>query len=411
VMFSVIRKIQGRKYEPPAPSRNFEANNKHIARVAAHDNVADKDPSVVTLGFGRESFPKLRRLLDEPETEINAASGAVAFSSYIPMAQEKHAEYPEGSAERGELINVIRQKALYALIEMLHDPVHVAETTRHGLVASLNARCMDANPCCREYAVIALGMISEHHLGLQQLYADLSIAVLCGMMNDQDHVTRCNVFLALLKVARTAAGVESILAVPQSFESVVEKCRWDDVEVKNLALELLYALLKVLPEGITQDRLCTAIKAMRALLEEVHAPLRQWSCNNLMVLTISMEGKELAITENVVGLLTKMLEDDESTVRAAAMGALMNITVLNKGKEGVYAAGGIEPMIAMLNHSINEVSLLNVAKTIANVAENPKARVALQGCVQRLRDIAETSENKLLCHNCGVAVETVTWQP
>merc|ERR1712166_1140391 len=379
-MFSVIRKIQGRKYEPAAPSRNFAANNKHIARVAAKDNVADKDPSIVTLGFGRESFPKLRRLLDEPESEIDAASGSVAFSSYIPMAQEKHMEYPEGSEERAELMNVIRQKALYALIEMLHGPVHVSEATRHGLVASLNARCLDPNPCSREYAVIALGMVSEHHLGLQQLYADGSVAVLCGMMNDQDHVTRCNVFLSLLKVARTTAGVESVLAVPMSFESVVEKCRWDDVEVKNLGLELLG----------------TAIKAMRALLEEVHAPLRQWACNNLMVLTIRADGKELAISENVVGLLTKMLEDEESTVRAASMGALMNITVLNKGKEVVYETGGIEPMMAMLNHSINEVSLLNVAKTIANVAENPKARIALQGCVQRLRDIAETSENKLL---------------
>ena len=95
---------------------------------------------IVTLGFGRESFPKLRRLLDEPESEIDAASGSVAFSSYIPMAQEKHMEYPEGSEERAELMNVIRQKALYALIEMLHDPVHVSEATRHGLVASLNAR-------------------------------------------------------------------------------------------------------------------------------------------------------------------------------------------------------------------------------------------------------------------------------
>jgi len=407
----VIRKIQGRKYEPAAPSRNFEANNKHIARVAAKDNVADKDPSIVTLGFGRESFPKLRRLLDEPESEIDAASGSVAFSSYIPMAQEKHMEYPEGSEERAELMNVIRQKALYALIEMLHDPVHVSEATRHGLVASLNARCLDPNPCSREYAVIALGMVSEHHLGLQQLYADGSVAVLCGMMNDQDHVTRCNVFLSLLKVARTTAGVESVLAVPMSFESVVEKCRWDDVEVKNLGLELLYALLKVQPDGISTERLGTAIKAMRALLEEVHAPLRQWACNNLMVLTIRADGKELAISENVVGLLTKMLEDEESTVRAASMGALMNITVLNKGKEVVYETGGIEPMMAMLNHSINEVSLLNVAKTIANVAENPKARIALQGCVQRLRDIAETSENKLLCHNCNVAVDTVTWQP
>ena len=83
-----------------------------------------------------------------------------------------------------------------------------------------------------------------------------------------------------------------------------------------------------------------------------------------------------------MGLLTRMLEDEESTVRAASMGALMNITVLNKGKEVVYETGGIEPMMAMLNHSINEVSLLNVAKTIANVAENPKVWARAAGCLR-----------------------------
>merc|ERR1712195_359099 len=141
-------------------------------------------------------------------------------------------EYPEGSEERAELMNVIRQKALYALIEMLHDPVHVSEATRHGLVASLNARCLDPNPCSREYAVIALGMVSEHHLGLQQLYADGSVAVLCGMMNDQDHVTRCNVFLSLLKVAVgldpefTTHNRLADLSGGQKVKVVLAACTW-----------------------------------------------------------------------------------------------------------------------------------------------------------------------------------------
>lgn len=102
-MFSVIRKIQGRPYEPEPRKQAFDANNKHLARVAAKDNVADKDPSVVTLGFGRQSFSKLKRLLDNPESDIDAASGQTAFTSYIPQDRRAHVEYPEGSATRMEL--------------------------------------------------------------------------------------------------------------------------------------------------------------------------------------------------------------------------------------------------------------------------------------------------------------------
>jgi len=237
--------------------------------------------------------------------------------------------------------------------------------------------------------VIALGIIAEQFLGLQQLYADGSVSVLCGMVDDQDHVTRCNVLLALLKIAHTAAGVDAILAVEGSYENVVEKCRWDEVEVKNLALELLYAVLKVQPAGITPMRLTTAIRVMRCLLEDETATIRQWSCNNLTVLTISNEGKRIAISEHVVGLLNTLLSDEETTVRAAAMGALMNISVTTEGKQLLFEQGGLEPMLAMLNHSINEVSLLNVVKTIANMAENPSCRVQLQGCVDRLRHIEQ----------------------
>lgn len=409
-MFSVIRKIQGRVDEPPKQEKSFDAHSKHIAKFAAEDNVSDKDPSVVTLAFGRGSFPKLRRLLDEPETDVDLASGNVAFTSYIPQDSEKHAEYASGSTQRAELINVMRQKALYALIELLHDPVNVSQAVSHGLVQSLNARCADPNACIREYSVIALGMVAEQHLGLQELYDQDSIRVLCGMADDSDHVTRCNVFLSLLKVAHTPAGVQSILDVEASFENIVEKCRWDDVEVKNLALELLYAILKIQPE-ISTEQTTLAIKSLGVLLEETEAPLRQWSLNNLMVLTISSEGKQIAIDENVVPLMVRLLSDDESTVRAASMGALMNITVCDQGKRMLLRNDGITSMAAMLNHSVNEVSLLNVVKCIANVAECPEAREGLLPCVARLKELEESTDNKLLARNCAVAIEAVTWVP
>merc|ERR1711924_347170 len=129
---------------------------------------------------------------------------------------------------------------------------------------------------------------------------------------------------------------------------------------------------------------------------EVEPPLRQWSCNNLMVLTVSAEGKQIAIDEDVVPLMVRLLSDEESTVRAAAMGALMNITISKPGKRMLLRNNGIEAMIAMLNHSVNEVSLLNVVKAIANVAECPEARESLQPCVTRLKQLEESTENKLL---------------
>eukprot|EP00657_Telonema_sp_P-1_P009009 TRINITY_DN3198_c0_g1_i1.p1 TRINITY_DN3198_c0_g1~~TRINITY_DN3198_c0_g1_i1.p1 ORF type:complete len:447 (+),score=169.24 TRINITY_DN3198_c0_g1_i1:67-1407(+) len=396
-MFSVIRKLQGRPEPEHKSSKSYEAHNKHIAKFACNDNVAEPDPSVVTLGFNRNTFPKLRRLLDHPETDVDLASGTTAFESYIPKDSEKHAVYIEGCQDRADLINAMRQKALYALIEQLHDPVNVSLAVSNGLVASLNERCLDENPCIREYSVIALGVVSEQFLGLQELYTRGSIGVLCRMMDDSDHVTRCNVFLTLLKVCHTAAGVESVLAEPESYEHIVEKCRWDDVEVKNLALELLYAMLKICPDMST-ERIRLGIKALGSLLEESEAPLRQWACNNLTVLTISTEGKEIAICENVVPLVIRLIADEESTVRAAAMGTLMNVTVSKQGKRLVLTNDGITGVIAMLNHSVNEVSLLNVVKTIANVAECPQARAELQPCVQRLRDLEENSDNNCLLY-------------
>jgi len=165
----------------------------------------------VTLSFGRGSCPKLRRLLDEPEAEVEVSSGGVAFQSYIPEAKDFHPTFPKHSEERAELINIIRQKALYSLIELLHDPINVSQAVTHGLVPSLNARCADTNACIREYAVIALGMIAESHLGLEEMCVSNSVKVLTEMMNDHDHATRCNVFLSLLKVCYTPKGVETVL--------------------------------------------------------------------------------------------------------------------------------------------------------------------------------------------------------
>merc|ERR1712182_85580 len=116
-MYSVIRKIQGRADPPKKQEKGFEANSQHIAKFAVRDNVSDTHPSVVTLAFGRGNAPKLRRLLDEPEAEVDMSSGQVAFTGYMPENKTLHPTFPKHSDERRELVNIIRQKALYALIE------------------------------------------------------------------------------------------------------------------------------------------------------------------------------------------------------------------------------------------------------------------------------------------------------
>jgi len=78
---------------PPKQETGFEANCKHIAKFAVKENVADTHPSVVSLAFGRGNAPKLRRLLDDPEAEVDMSSGNISFVGYIPEAKGTHPTY------------------------------------------------------------------------------------------------------------------------------------------------------------------------------------------------------------------------------------------------------------------------------------------------------------------------------
>ena len=214
VIFACLR----RRDDVPAKQEcSFEANCKHIAKFAVKENVADTHPSVVTLAFGRGNAPKLvhtppshsrvggvatsldsvlcgrgvpprcresaatapvqkgiatlvltlprparqRRLLDDPDAEVDNSSGNTSFTSYIPQATTAHPTFEKHrcacvtlaaaqrpipppplllthcprlirSEERRELVNVVRQKALYALIETLHDPINVGDAVANG---------------------------------------------------------------------------------------------------------------------------------------------------------------------------------------------------------------------------------------------------------------------------------------
>ena len=132
-----------------------------------------------------------------------------------------------------------------------------------------------------------------------------------------------------------------------------------------------------------------------------------------------------------VPLLVRLLEDEESAVRAASVGALMNITVDNEAKSIVLQSGGASLLIKLLDDS-NEVCKLNVVKAIANTTELPAARevpnlvyiiVASMHlklnpacqvfllCAQQLKQLSESTENKMLAQHALVAYEAVTWTP
>lgn len=109
-------------------------------------------------------------------------------------------------------------------------------------------------------------------------------------------------------------------------------------------------------------------------------------------------------------LLVKLMSDEESAVRAAAVGALMNITLDKEGKIQVLQNGGVPAMVTLLDDT-NEVCVLNSVKAIANTTELPAAREILQLCAPKLKQIAETAENKILAQSALVAHEAVTWVP
>jgi hypothetical protein len=87
----------------------------------------------------------------------------------------------------------------------------------------------------------------------------------------------------------------------------------------------------------------------------------------------------------------------------------MSISVDCDAKRIIVRENAVTPLIELLDDR-NPSVLLNVIKTITNVAEDYRGRFQLHSCVKRLESLYD-SGNAQISEAAKIAVKIITWRP
>jgi len=130
--------------------------------------------------------------------------------------------------------------------------------------------------------------------------------------------------------------------------------------------------------------------------------------------------KMIAIEQDAVPALLRLLKDADEAVQAAAAGALMAVTTTDEGKRAMVPATVIDTieavdlLVGLLRAKTLDLTLAaNCLKCIANVAVHPKARLQMKGdpdCLGILDDLCK-SRTGLVAKHASIAKQAVLWEP
>ena len=309
---------------------------------------------------------------------------------------------------------IIRRNALSVLCNEMHNPTSVQGCCEAGMVTILNTYISSSDDeGTRERSSQALVTAAMDAIGREFMLRNSTASIIAAALDDSNVLVRSNVYEALLNFSRGPSPyLKSIIAAKYA-SMLVAKSANEVSEVQPLVLRLLYNCIK--DETGMEDALSAhAVEVtIRLLGATVPTTVQKEAAATLGFLCFADTAKMEAIKGGAVEALTGVLSSGHVDIQAAAVGALMVITTTDEAKTLILSAGGIAPIIHLLTVKSSRLLLLNVLKTIANVAVNPAVRDILKTSEIVLPNLANLEEeaDPLIAKHAATARSAVLWTP
>ncbi|XP_033102303.1 radial spoke head 14 homolog [Anneissia japonica] len=329
------------------------------------------DQTKAPLAYGDRALPKLNRELKDPEL-------------------------------------ITRQRALMTLCDYLHDPEHIVEALRVGVVASLKALLTDPDGTVRNKTTEVLYIISGHNSGRDAFMDESIIVPLSRLFDDDLYIVRKNAHMAIEMLCEFYPGAEGLVEA-SLIPTLVDKLKIEVDEIKEYILDTLHFCMRL--EQI-QALIAGAMEVFTELLEHKSPVIRARAARDIMDLSVPLDGKKKACECNSLAFLVKLLSDDDTDVRAKASGAIATITITTEGKQKALRADAIPQLVTLVNDPTSEVRL-NAIKAITTLSEAPQARTALLKHVENIEKRAheENEPTEAVRGAAKIAVRVITWKP
>lgn len=300
----------------------------------------------------------------------------------------------------------VRQKALVALCCVLHNPEHISESIRAGIVVSLRKLLADKDATVRIKTTEALHVMAGHAIGRDAILEYKVIPPLSKLFDDEDYLARMQSHKAILMASYSPPGPEGVVDA-QLIPILVKKLSEEEDKIKDIILDTLHFCMKInTSEALSNN----AMEVFTSLLVHKDVSIRSKAARDIMDLSFPLEGKDAACDVNAVPLLSELLEDEAATVKANAAGALMAISITTRGKFASIKAGSIPRLVSLLQDGSSEVRL-NSLKTITELSEAPVGRKELHKSLKEVEGLRHDKESAAVRKAATIAVKTITWRP
>ncbi|KAI8850944.1 armadillo-type protein [Chytridium lagenaria] len=305
----------------------------------------------------------------------------------------------------------VRQKSLVFLANLFHNPENVSQGLQEGIVPKLTRMLIEQDLTIKQKSTECLSIIAGHAVGRANLVENNTLLALSRLFDDENDLVRKNLHEVFVKITTQQAGVQNLL-VYSLLTPLVQKLPQERMDIQVMILDTLYQCIRLgtepwMPkEAIESD----AMSVFTLLLKTEPVPdTRVAAARCVMMLSFYPQGKQIAVKGDTVNVLIRMLTDKKASVRAAAAGALMSITIDCEAKRILVRENAIGVLMELLDDG-NESVLLNVVKTITNVAEDYRGRFQLHSCLKKL-DGLQQSANRQLGDAAKKAIAVITWRP
>ncbi|XP_027949977.1 radial spoke head 14 homolog [Eumetopias jubatus] len=328
--------------------------------------------------------------------DINPAQAAIAYGCRaLPKLNEE--------LQSEDLL--MRQKALMALCDLMHDPEHVYVATDIGCLESLKALLKDSNDVVRIKTTEVLYIMATHNVGREGFLKHDVILALSYLLNDPQPACRENLHLALKHVAQLPSGAQGIVnsgLIP----SLVWKLQREEEEIQGLLLDTLAACLM---EDATEALSTRMVPFLKQKLLSTNDDIRSKAARALIAVSIPLEGKNQVWRHDVIPILVHLLKDKVEEVQANAAGALMYAAVTTQGKYAALDTEAIHPLLNLLCSSLTKARL-NATKALTMLAEAPEGRKFLQSQMPIFRTL-EKDPSEAVRRAAQIAIKVIEWKP
>jgi len=399
-MWQVLRAKQGEFYQPSPPTRgSFEENSNHIARFECRPEQKPANPHSLTQPYGAGLYIKLLTHLSSHDLILRQKAVAA-----LVLCFGQREEHIVSAVQQGGIVELIkalhdfdegvRVQACLALTYIVGHPSGQREILNKGLINKLMEPVLNDTPPVAAQGLRLLAAMDAHH----DVCACTEILVREGCIP---------IYIQKMKTGPTnEVRAEALKALSKVYHVKEAYIQVLDTDVFDILTSLLSSNIQVLvaEKGSSPD---SDFKFSLEILE--------WVAENISKLCFYAAGKRAACRcpETTTELL-RLLECEDTSVRIAVSGALMGITIENKGKELCLHNNGCEKLLSRLTSESSHFALTNVIKCICNVSENPDARTRFlsQKAVSLLIGVERrANNNQSLINAITRTIDSINWKP